>query len=69
MTGGDILIRNDETFHNYRKYSADSAITFDDVQVPPDVPEAKTSGNRRPGVAEAAGQDRRYNPQEEAINA
>ena len=39
--------RNDETFHNYRKYSADSAITFDDVQVPPDVPEAKTCGNRR----------------------
>ena len=30
MTAADIVTRNDESFHNYRKYSADSAISFDD---------------------------------------
>jgi hypothetical protein len=49
MTGGDFLTRNDETFHNYRKYSADSEITFDDVQVPPDVPASKTQETVDPG--------------------
>ena len=49
MTGGDVLTRNDETFHNYRKYSADSEITFDDVQIPPDVPAAKTEETVDPG--------------------
>ena len=27
MTAADIVTRNDESFHNYRKYSADSAIS------------------------------------------
>lgn len=49
MTGGDMLTRNDETFHNYRKYSANSEITFDDVQIPTDVPEAKTKETVDPG--------------------
>src|SRR6185312_10629817 len=49
MSGGDILTRNDETFHNYRKYSAQSEITFDDVDVPPDIPAAKTQETIDPG--------------------
>jgi hypothetical protein len=49
MTGGEMLTRNDETFHNYRKYSADSEITFDDTQIPPDVPAAKTEETVDPG--------------------
>jgi hypothetical protein len=42
MTASDIVTRNDESFHNYRKYSADSAISFDDTEIPPDVPDSKT---------------------------
>jgi hypothetical protein len=49
MTGGDMLTRNDESFHNYRKYSADSEISFDDTQIPPDVPAAKTEETVDPG--------------------
>jgi hypothetical protein len=43
MTAADIVTRNDESFHNYRKYSADSAISFDDKDIPPDIPESKTT--------------------------
>ena len=42
MTATDIVTRNDESFHNYRKYSADSAISFDDTEIPPDIPDSKT---------------------------
>jgi hypothetical protein len=42
MTAADIVTRNDESFHNYRKYSADSAISFDDTDIPPDIPDSKT---------------------------
>jgi len=49
MTGGDMLTRNDETFHNYRKYQAVSDITFEDVQIPPDLPAAKTEETVDPG--------------------
>ncbi len=42
MTASDIVTRNDESFHNYRKYSADSAVSFDDTDIPPDIPDSKT---------------------------
>jgi hypothetical protein len=35
MSGEGVINRNDLSFHNYRKYSADSAISFDDVTPPP----------------------------------
>jgi hypothetical protein len=35
MTGDGAISRNDLSFHNYRKYSADSEISFDDVTPPP----------------------------------
>jgi hypothetical protein len=41
MTASDILTRNDESFHNYRKYSADASISFDDTDVS-DIPDSKT---------------------------
>jgi hypothetical protein len=43
MTADDIVTRNDESFHNYRKYSADASISFDDTDIPPDVPDSKTT--------------------------
>jgi hypothetical protein len=43
MTANDIITRNDESFHNYRKYSADASISFDDTEIPPDVPASKTT--------------------------
>jgi hypothetical protein len=43
MTAADIVTRNDEGFTSYRKYSADSAISFDDKDIPPDIPESKTT--------------------------
>jgi hypothetical protein len=43
MTAQDIVTRNDESFHNYRKYSADASISFDDTDIPPDVPDSKTT--------------------------
>jgi hypothetical protein len=49
MTSADMVTRNDESFHSYRKYSADSEITFDDAQIPPDVPAAKTEETVDPG--------------------
>ncbi len=49
MTGGDILTRNDEMFTNYRKYTADTSISFDDIQTPVDVPDAKTKETVDPG--------------------
>lgn len=42
MTAADIVTRNDESFHNYRKYSADTSISFDDTDVP-DIPDSKTT--------------------------
>ncbi len=43
MTAADIVTRNDESFHNYRKYSADTSISFDDTDIPPDIPDSKTT--------------------------
>jgi hypothetical protein len=42
MTASDIVTRNDLSFHNYRKYSADASISFGDDEVTEDVPESKT---------------------------
>ncbi len=51
MTAPDIVTRNDESFHNYRKYSADASISFGDDEVPPDVPESKTKETVDPPAA------------------
>jgi len=44
---GDYVTRNNKEFRIYRKYSADSAITFDDVNAPP-IPEEKTKETVEP---------------------
>ncbi len=41
MNGGDFISRLDKEFRLYRKYSAESAITFDEANLPP-LPEEKT---------------------------
>ena len=46
------MTRNDESFHNYRKYSTDSSITFGDVT---DIPYEKTKETIDPGQKPATG--------------
>jgi len=45
---GDYVTRNDKEFKIYRKYSADSSVSFDDVDSPP-VPDEKTKETVLPG--------------------
>jgi hypothetical protein len=47
-SSSDIVTRNDESFHNYRKYSADATITFGDVDTK-DIPDEKTKETIDPG--------------------
>ncbi len=49
MGTGDYLTRNDEEFRIYRKYSAESAISFD-AETPPPLPEDKTTETKDPKV-------------------
>jgi hypothetical protein len=41
LKAGKVNQRNDIEFHNYRKFSADTTLKFDDVKVDP-IPEDKT---------------------------
>jgi hypothetical protein len=43
MSGGDVLTRNDNEYHLYHKYSADSAISFDTTETPAPLPDDKTT--------------------------
>jgi hypothetical protein len=45
-SSSEIVTRNDESFHMYRKYSADATITFGDI---PDIPDEKTKETVDPG--------------------
>ncbi len=40
-TGGDFLEKNENEFRIYRKYEAESTISFDDADLPP-LPDDKT---------------------------
>ena len=51
MATGDYMTRNDEEFRIYRKYSADSAISFDTADTPPPLPEDKTTETKDPKPA------------------
>ena len=47
---GDYVTRNDKEFKIYRKYSADSSVTFDDANAPP-IPDEKTKETVDPNQA------------------
>jgi hypothetical protein len=44
-----IVTRNDTTYHNYRKYSAESVISFGDEATPPPISDDKTKETIDPG--------------------
>jgi hypothetical protein len=46
MASGDVLSKNDNEFHLYHKYSADSAIKFD-TDTPAPLPEDQTKEQPR----------------------
>ncbi len=50
MGASDYLTRNDAEFRIYRKYSADSAISFDSADTPPPLPDDKTTETKDPKV-------------------
>jgi len=43
ISGGDVLTRNDNEYHLYHKYSAESAIQFDVTETPAPLPDDKVS--------------------------
>jgi hypothetical protein len=51
-TGGDFLEKNENEFRIYRKYEAESTISFGDADAPP-VPDDKTKETVDPGQAPA----------------
>ncbi len=50
MATGDYMTKNDEEFRIYRKYSAESAISFDSADTPPPLPDDKTTETKDPKV-------------------
>jgi hypothetical protein len=50
MGADDYMTRNDAEFRIYRKYSAESAISFDSAETPPPLPEDKTTETKDPKV-------------------
>ena len=50
MGASDYLTRNDAEFRIYRKYSAESAISFDSADTPPPLPDDKTTETKDPKV-------------------
>jgi hypothetical protein len=48
MATGDYMTKNDEEFRIYRKYSAESAISFDSADTPPPLPDDKTTETKDP---------------------
>ncbi|MBV9507439.1 MAG: hypothetical protein JO323_20795 [Acidobacteriia bacterium] len=47
ISGGEVLTRNDNEYHLYHKYSAESEIKFDTTETPAPLPEDKTSEQPR----------------------
>ncbi|MBV9746959.1 MAG: hypothetical protein JO099_24620, partial [Acidobacteriia bacterium] len=43
ISGGDVLTRNDNEYHLYHKYSAESAIQFDVTETPAPLPDDKAN--------------------------
>jgi hypothetical protein len=50
MGADDYMTRNDAEFRIYRKYSAESAISFDSAETPPPLPDDKTTETKDPKV-------------------
>jgi hypothetical protein len=50
MAADDYMTKNDEEFRIYRKYSAESAISFDSAETPPPLPDDKTTETKDPKV-------------------